>query len=187
VQLANDDATILARARTGDRAAFATIVRTQQSSVFSLALRMLKQRQAAEDLAQDVFLQLYRKLESIESSQHLGFWLRRVTANLAIDRLRQAPRLGLISSDDAPEVAAEVHESDHWLSQELSRLIDSLTPPARAVLLLRYQEDMDPTDIANALDMPINTVKSHLKRALDALRTQVVSGGAILQEDLRHG
>ena len=69
---------LLRHARAGDATAFAALVRTHQGSVFSIGLRMLNRRDAAEDLAQDVFLQLYRKLDSIESLEHLGFWLRRV-------------------------------------------------------------------------------------------------------------
>ena len=80
-----DTPSLLGRARQGDDMAFAALVRTHQASVFSIGLRMLNRRDAAEDLAQDVFLQLYRKLDSIESVEHLGFWLRRVAANLAID------------------------------------------------------------------------------------------------------
>ncbi len=82
--------TLLRRARAGEAAAFESLVRTYQGSVFSIGYRMLNRRDAAEDLAQDVFLQLYRKLDSIESLEHLGFWLRRVAANLAIDWLRRA-------------------------------------------------------------------------------------------------
>ena len=71
---------LLLQARAGDRDAFASLVRAHQGSVFSIGLRMLSRRDAAEDLAQDVFLQLFRKLDSIESVEHLGFWLRRVAA-----------------------------------------------------------------------------------------------------------
>ena len=84
-----DARALLTSARAGDRAAFAALVRIHQSSVYSIGLRMLGRRDAAEDLAQDVFLQLYRKLDSIESFEHLGFWLRRVAANLAIDWMRR--------------------------------------------------------------------------------------------------
>jgi RNA polymerase sigma-70 factor (ECF subfamily) len=55
----------------------------------------------------------------------------------------------------------------------LSALLQNLTPDARAVVLLRYQEDLDPTDIARTLDMPVNTVKSHLKRSLESLRERL--------------
>ena len=84
---------LLARAMSGDAAAFGTLVRAHQRSVYSLALRMLTDRHQAEDLAQEVFLQLYRSLGSLESEEHLGFWLRRVTMHRAIDRLRREPKL----------------------------------------------------------------------------------------------
>ena len=68
----------LARARAGDVHAFAELVRGHQRSVYSLALRMLCNREAAEDLSQDVFLELHRRLAGIESAGHLAHWLRRV-------------------------------------------------------------------------------------------------------------
>src|SRR5262247_578005 len=85
-----DPPSLLRHARAGDATAFASLVRMHQASVYSIGYRMLNRRDAAEDLAQDVFLQLYRKLGDIESLEHLGFWLRRVASNLAIDWLRRA-------------------------------------------------------------------------------------------------
>src|SRR5918996_4787692 len=82
----------LDRARGGDPAAFAPLVRRHESMVFSLALHALRNRAAAEDLAQDVFLELYRGLGRIESSAHLVAWLRRVTSHRCIDELRRLPR-----------------------------------------------------------------------------------------------
>ena len=79
----------LLRARAGDRLAFASLIRQYQRPVYSLALRMLSDTHEAEDLAQEVFMQLHRRLAVIESDAHLLFWLRKVTTNLAIDRLRQ--------------------------------------------------------------------------------------------------
>ncbi|MDE2137849.1 MAG: sigma-70 family RNA polymerase sigma factor, partial [Gammaproteobacteria bacterium] len=82
---------LLTRALAGERAAFAGLVRRQQRAVYSLALRMLSDRHAAEDLAQEVFLQLYRNLTAVSSESHLTFWLRKVTMHRAIDRLRREP------------------------------------------------------------------------------------------------
>src|SRR6186713_1098821 len=114
---------LLAQARAGDRDAFARLVRAHQGSVFSIGLRMLNRRDAAEDLAQDVFLQLYRKLETIESAEHLGFWLRRVAANLAIDWLRRVPYAATLPLEDGAEVAAPQREDDLLLTRELDRLL----------------------------------------------------------------
>jgi RNA polymerase sigma-70 factor (ECF subfamily) len=175
---------LLTQARAGDRDAFATLVRAHQGSVFSIGLRMLSRRDAAEDLAQDVFLQLYRKLDSIESLEHLGFWLRRVAANLAIDWLRRLPYSATQPLDENAEVAASETDEDPLMSRELMRLLGELAPHPRAVMLLRYQEDRDVAEIAAMLDMPVNTVKSHIKRSLTALHGQMIGAKLIDCEEL---
>jgi RNA polymerase sigma-70 factor (ECF subfamily) len=166
----------LAQARGGDRDAFAVLVRAQQRAVYSLALRMLGRPDVAEDLAQEVFMQLYAKLNSIESGGHLVFWLRKVTTHRAIDQLRQRARVETASIDDVAEAGAD-DEGDPLWQRRLRQLVLRLRPDARAVMTLRYQEDLDPTEIAALLDMPLNSVKSHLKRSLDTLR-QELSGEA---------
>ncbi len=138
--------------------------------VFSLALRFLRDREGAEELAQDVFLQIYRQLGRIENTAHATWWLRRAICHRSIDEVRKRklrPRIGL---EDAPEPAAAETTADPLLSEQLRRLVESLPEKARTVVLLRYQEDMDPTEIAEMLEMPVSTVKSHLHRSLALLR-----------------
>jgi RNA polymerase sigma-70 factor (ECF subfamily) len=161
----------LIRARAGERAGLAALVHAHQRAVYSLALRMLGTREAAEDLAQEVFMELSTKLRSIESNAHLSFWLRRVTTHRAIDQLRRRARVErpLLEAEEAMLLSPEEFH-DPVLQRSLQTLLADLSPPARAVLLLRYQEDLDPVDIAKTLDMSVNTVKSHLKRSLDSLR-----------------
>jgi RNA polymerase sigma-70 factor (ECF subfamily) len=163
----------LTRALAGDSAAFAVLVQRHQRRVFSLALRMLSDRHKAEDLAQEVFLQLYRSLASVQSDAHLTFWLRKVTVNRAIDRLRREPRYETVSLEETVNLASEAGDGDPLLQRRLRELVALLPPAPRAVVLLRFQEDLDPTDIARTLNMSINTVKSHLKRSLATLRTHV--------------
>jgi RNA polymerase sigma-70 factor, ECF subfamily len=172
----------LARARNGESAAFAALVRLHQRTVYSLALRMLGTKEAADDLAQEVFLQLHLNLSTMESAAHLTFWLRRVVTHRAIDRLRSRPRFQIESLDHELEVAAADPDGDPLLQRQLRRLIAELPSSARAVMLLRYQEDLDPVEIARTLDMPINTVKSHLKRSLAALRARMMSTASSFQE-----
>ncbi len=160
----------LSRAKSGEAAAFAALVRRFQRPVYSLALRMLSDRHAAEDLAQEVFLQLYRSLSAVDSDAHLAFWLRKVTLNRAIDRLRREPRHATVPLEETPDLASEADDGDPMLHRRLRELIGQLPPAARAVVVLRYQEDLDPNDIAGVLSMSINTVKSHLKRSLATLR-----------------
>jgi RNA polymerase sigma-70 factor (ECF subfamily) len=160
----------LSRARSGDSVAFAALVRGHQRVVYSLALRMLSDPHKAEDLAQDVFMRLHRRLAQIQSDAHLLFWLRKVTTHLAIDRLRQEPRVEVVSLNREPGIPSESPDGDPLLQRQLNALIAQLPPAPRAVVLLRYQEDLDPSEIAETLDMSINTVKSHLRRSLEALR-----------------
>jgi RNA polymerase sigma-70 factor (ECF subfamily) len=175
--------TLLTQARAGDAHAFAALVRAPQGSVFSIGLRMLSRRDAAEDLAQDVFLQLYRKLESIESLEHLGFWLRRVASNLAIDRLRRMP-FTAAQPDSERDIPSEDPPEDPLMDRELLRLLGELPAAPRAVMVLRYQEDRDLAEIATMLDMPVNTVKSHIKRSLTTLRSRMIGARLVDSEDL---
>lgn len=134
---------------------------------------MLGNRELAEDLTQDVFMQLSSNLASIQSSRHLLFWLRQVTTHRAIDQLRRRARLQMTALDDDLQICVTEHDADPLLQRQLAKLLQELNPTARAVLLLRFQEDLDPTDIARTLDIPVNTVKSHLKRSLDSMREQM--------------
>ena len=164
---------LLAAARAGRREGFAGLVRLHQARVFGLALRMLTDRFLAEDLAQEVFLQLHRSIGSIESSRHLVFWLRQVTTRRAIDRLRHERRATTVPLDESLGLVAPEAPADPQLGRDIGALIEQLAGAPRAVMLLRYQEDLDPAEIAQTLGMPVNTVKSHLKRSLALLRAQL--------------
>src|ERR1051325_8804065 len=93
-------------AMTGDPEQFAELVREHQAMVFSMACRYLRNRALAEEIAQDVFLQLYRKLPTLESSDHVLHWLRWVTAHRLIDHSRHEKRRPQSSLEDAPEPTA---------------------------------------------------------------------------------
>ena len=165
----NSSEETLARARVGDQAAFADIVRGHQAMVFSLARHFLRDHAVAEEVAQEVFLELYRHLDSIESPDHLRHWLRKVASNRCIDHARRSkrPHVGL---DEVAEIASDQRQSDPILAGTLRRYVGTLPEAARMVVILRYQEDLDPSEIAQVLDMPVNTVKSHLQRSLALLR-----------------
>ena len=163
----------LPAAVAGDMGAFTRVVRRHQARVFSLALRLTGRREDAEELAQDTFLRLYANLDRIESPEHLRFWLCRTVTHRSIDRLRQAGRqVTALSMESAAEPAAEEDAADPLLQNRLRTLLLGLPEMPRAVLVLRYQEDLDPADIARVLDLPLNTVKSHLRRSLEWLRAR---------------
>ncbi|HUG72602.1 MAG TPA: RNA polymerase sigma factor [Steroidobacteraceae bacterium] len=169
-------APLLHRARANDREAFRGLVEACQARVYTVALRLTGQRADAEELAQDVFVQLHASLWRIEDANHLQKWLLRAIYHRSIDRLRQRERQGqrlpLEVLGDSPEGHAPDAGADPMAASRLYQLLLQLQPDARAVVLLRYQDDQDPVDIAAALDMPVNTVKSHLRRSLQWLRDQ---------------
>ena len=152
--------------------AFADLVRHHQRLVFGIACRMLDDRAAAEDLAQDVFVQLHRHLATIESDAHLASWLRRVVTHRAIDAVRERKRRPVTPLDAVAEpVTAAVAERDPMLVSWLRGQV-AVARRGQAVVVLRYQRELGPVEIAETLDMPLNTVKSHLKRSLAVLRAR---------------
>jgi RNA polymerase sigma-70 factor (ECF subfamily) len=158
-----------------DEQRFRNLMLEHQSMVFSIALRILGDRSMAEEAAQDVFLELHAKLGELASEAHVLYWLRRVTVHRSIDRIRRRQRQPEVAMDwnDLPELpdnSASASRGDPLLNRWLHQLVRSLPTVARTVLVLRYQEDMSPDEISQALEMPVATVKSHLQRSLRLLR-----------------
>jgi RNA polymerase sigma-70 factor, ECF subfamily len=162
-------------ARAGDQAAFGGIVREHQSMVFSIALHSTGNRGVAEEIAQDVFLQLYRNLASIESAAHLKAWLRRTTTHRCIDHIRRQP--GKIVPLEGLELSSDTSPHDTLLYDTLRRLVETLPEQQRLALILRYQEEMEMPEISRTLDIPLGTVKSHLHRAVATLRSRLARIG----------
>ncbi|HEX6179286.1 MAG TPA: sigma-70 family RNA polymerase sigma factor [Thermoanaerobaculia bacterium] len=159
----------LERARAGDHEAFAELVTEHQSMVFSLAYHFFQDRSRAEEIAQDVFLQMFRSLPDLETPAHVLHWLRQVTGRRCIDQIRRA-RLRPVPLEDVEELSSDPRQPDPLLGRRLRALIAELPPKQRLIVTLRYQEDLDPSEICSIVGLPVNTVKSHLHRALLALR-----------------
>jgi RNA polymerase sigma-70 factor, ECF subfamily len=152
---------------------FEKLVDEHQSMVFSLALRMTGDRGLAEEIAQDVFLELDRNLGRIESSEHALNWLRRVVVNRSADALRRQRVRGMnlwVEMDENHGAIFEERTSP--LGSRLEGLLATLPSPQRAALVLRYQEGLTPGEIAAALESPLATVKSNLQRGLKLLRAK---------------
>jgi RNA polymerase sigma-70 factor (ECF subfamily) len=155
---------------------FEQLVDEHQSMVFSLALRMTGDRGLAEEIAQDVFLELDRHLGRIESPLHALHWLRRVAMSRSADALRRRKVRGMdlwVEMEDG--YGARVEERCSPIGVRLEQLLATLPEPQRAALILRYQEDLTPEEIASTLEAPLATVKSHLQRGLKLLRAKAAS------------
>ena len=153
--------------------AFEKLIREHQAMVYSLAYHFLHDTGEAEELAQEVFLKLSRNGSQFQTSQHLVFWLRKVTSNLCIDWIRRRQPGHHVSLEDLTELENSDREDDPFQSRRLQRLISTLPEKQRLIITLRFQEDLEPGEIAEILEMPLNTVKSLLQRAIALLREKL--------------
>jgi len=160
------------RAQAGDRRAIADLVDSQQRYVYSIAMTIVRDPTDAADLTQDAFIRLLRALGTYRGETRFTTWLYRLVVNLGIDRLRRrgAPPIRL---DDDPDfdLASQSLDDDAPLLTEraeeaaLVRAAVARLPDAqRLALTLHYFEDMRYEDIAEVMGVPLNTVKSHIRR-----------------------
>lgn len=170
------EAVLVRHAAAGRRAAFAELVRRHQGKVRGLLLRLCNDRTLADDLAQEVFLRAYRGLVGFEGRASFGTWLYRIGYNVYLNHRSRTKRWGSLPEDydvaaAAPEDAHSPKRSD--LRRDLRAAIETLPERYRAVVVLYYLQDVSYPEIAEILDLPLGTVKTHLHRAKKHLREQM--------------
>ena len=174
-----DEKDLLRRAEQGEQDAFRQLVEAYQAPVYRLALRM-----CGGDAAQEAFLAAWRGLPRFRGDSRLSTWLYRLTTNAAIDCLRREKRhrdtddlegVELPDGGDTPQELAERSETQTAVRAALS----ALSEEHRQVLLLRYMQELDYSEIAAALAVSEGTVKSRINRAKARLK-EILSGGGNL-------
>lgn len=165
----HDDETALIHAsRQGDSVAYGELVRRHQQAVFSTCYRVLHNRQDAEDMTQETFVRAFGKLHTFDVTRPFGAWVRRVAVNVCLNSRsrRQLEQVPLDEEWDSAETATpERTVIQRNTTQQLQAAITALPPHYRAVIELRHLQGLSYDDIAKTLDLPVNTVKSHLYRA----------------------
>lgn len=180
---------VVVAAQGGDEQAFERIVEHYQRPVFAIAYRMTCDAGRAEDLAQDVFLRVWRKLGTFRPDQPLRPWLLRLATNVCINALRKR-RLPVVSvqTDDgadprepqARDPEASELASRRELAEQLEGAIAQLPEDYRVIVTLRHVEEMSYEEIAEALGRPVGTVKVRLFRARERLRRIL---GPVLEDE----
>ena len=175
-----EDLALARRALAGSAPAFASIVRAHQRLVWHMAWRMLQHRQEAEDCCQEVFLRVHRSLGQYRGDSALATWIGRVAFSVAL-RMAQKRKLRLdIPNDFEPEALFEnvgcsedVQDAhaEAELVQALHAAIEQLPGLPRTVLSLHYRDGLQISEIASMLDCPEGTVKSHLSRGRNRLKS----------------
>jgi RNA polymerase sigma-70 factor (ECF subfamily) len=195
------DAETMLRFKHGDEAAFAELVRRHQGRIVSLAYRYLGSAADAEDLAQEVFLRLYRAKESYEPKALFSTWVHRITANACLNFIRgrkarrrvSGPMTGdATSGDDAAEFEDENAEAPgermekDELARVLRRIVDDLPERQRLAIVLNKYEGLCYEDVAAAMEMSIPAVKSLLTRARVNIKEKLMpylSGGTAAKSE----
>lgn len=181
------DADVVRLAQQGRELAFRELVRRYERPVFSLVYRMVRDRETAEDLAQDSFIKVLNHIDRYSPEFKFSSWLFKIANNVAIDHLRRR-RVETISMDGSPHAAtaSEVEATSLELQSEqesaldeieakelgsaIERAIASLRPEYRACIMLRHVEGRSYEEIATTLDLPLGTVKTYIHRARHELR-----------------
>lgn len=178
-------------AQQGHPDALSQLIYSQQHYVYSIAMSVLKNPEDAADLTQEAFIRLFRALPQYQGESRFTTWLYRLVVNLGRDELRRRGRqvpvlvphdaqeeeadpLSTIADTDRwsnPETVLETHETARRVRQALAHLEEHY----RLVLTLYYFEDMKYTDIAEILGVPLNTVKSHIRRGKERLAALVAA------------
>ena len=179
---------IVRRAKSGDMDAFAVLVETHETKVYTLTLRMTGDREDARDLAQEAFLLAYRRLPALRMESSFATWLYRLTANLCIDFLRREKRRKTMTVSLEERIEQKEDWRSGWLEPQtelerreqrasLERGIASLSAEHKEILVLREIGGLSYDEIGALLRLEPGTVKSRLARARQQLRAYLLKEG----------
>lgn len=170
------DNDLVAHARAGDRSAQKELANRWQQSVYRMAWRVLGSDSAAEDVRQTVFLRMIERPETLPDSTKFASWIRRCTINAAISFLRRQQlwtTSELTANQSSDSISPEEQAAEKEEVKRLREVLKTLTPEERAVLTLRFDEDLSFPEIAEILERPASTIKSQYARLLKRLHSSL--------------
>ena len=184
------DHELVTRAQQGSEKAYRELLGRFQRPVFSIIYRMIRDREQAEDLAQETFVRVFNNIDRYDPRYKFSSWIFKIATNLTIDWIRrkeldtvsidgsrnavtaeqiEATSITIASQDENPEELLEAKE----LGEEIEGAIDKLRPEYRAAILLRHVESREYQEIAEILSLPLGTVKTYIHRGRNELREQL--------------
>ena len=183
----NDELDLVARARTGDSAAFSTLIRRYEARIFRLAMNITQNREDAEDVLQEAFFKAYEHLDQFQGNSKFYTWIVRIAVNQALMKLRKRKTDRTVSLDEQIDTGEDtvVREVATWdpdpeerysrdeLNKILNTAVDELLPIYKTVFTLRDVEGLSTEETAEALDLSVPAVKSRLLRARLQLRDKL--------------
>jgi RNA polymerase sigma-70 factor (ECF subfamily) len=168
------DGEVLRRFVQGDWDAFGLLFKQFEAEVYRWILRIVRDAGTAEDVLVEAFWRAYRGRARFEASRSFGAWMRRIATNVARDHLKALRRRGWMTTNvEIPAPAS----ADHGLSESVALAFCKLPPKLQVVATLALIEERPYAEIADALDLPVGTVKSRVFRAIRALRKELARLG----------
>ena len=178
------DLDLCAQAVTGERAAFGELVRRHGPAVRGLLRRMGAQGAEADDVAQDAFLTAFERIAEFRGEGTFAAWVKRIAARLYLRRLQKERRLARLV--EAPEPAPAPDDADGRI--DLDDGLQALSPAERLCVTLCFGAGLSHGEAAESLNLPLGTVKSHVKRGLEKLRARLgPAGDSALERSRRDG
>ena len=176
VLASSHDVELAALASSGHRPAFGELVRRHGSAVRALLRRMGAEPGLADDVAQDAFLAAFEQITEYRGEGTFQAWVKRIAARQYIKRRRREARVDLMADPPEPEIAVFDAGADAAKRIDLDEALQCLTAAERLCVSLCYGGGLSHAEAADALNAPLGTVKSHVKRGLDKLRARLVAG-----------
>ena len=165
---------LIRAAQSGDREALVSLLRQIETDVYRTAYYILGNEQDAMDAAQEALIRIYTKIGMYEEKALFKTWVQRIVTNICIDKMRKSKPSVSIEEHEMVFVSMENTEDEvisSHVAKDIREAIEKLPEHHRSVVVLRYLQDLSYNEIAETLDLPLNTVKSYLFRARRQLQT----------------
>jgi RNA polymerase sigma factor (sigma-70 family) len=167
------DVNVIRAAKNGDKDSIVKLLKSIENSVYKTAYYILGNEQDAMDASQEALIRVYTKIGTYQEKAKFNTWVQRIVTNVCIDKIRKKKETISIEQDevllqDKQNVESEVEKAGEAL--EIRKAIGKLPAQHRSVVILRYLNDLSYNEIAEAMDLPLNTVKSYLFRARHQLQ-----------------
>jgi RNA polymerase sigma factor (sigma-70 family) len=178
------DVELCSHSAMGERRAFGELVRRHGSAVRGVLRRMGAQGAEADDVAQDAFLTAFERIAEFRGEGTFAAWVKKIAARLYLRRLQRDRRLGAMTAE-AVEDEAEIVHGDADATIDLEEALKVLSAAERLCVTMCFGAGLSHTEAAEALNLPLGTVKSHVKRGLEKLRTRLAPDDGVVLEGRR--
>ena len=179
------DVELCSHAALGERAAFGELVRRHGSAVRGVLRRMGAAPAEADDVAQDAFLTAFERIAEFRGEGTFAAWVKKIAARLYLRRLQREKKLGALAAEAADDEAMVKPRGDADAAIDLDGALKTLGPTERLCVTMCFGAGLSHTEAAEALNLPLGTVKSHVKRGLDKLRARLAPESSAIAEERR--